>query len=809
MKQESIIRRNPLLRWLFQAQRIPLLFSVTIVSGIFYHYAPNLTWLWIILSMVLQAGLFRLYDFVKQHPLVGGVLYVITGFASLFAAGIFIQLGAESPFWAPQELNQRLGFLVWFLTPQSVLVTNYLGYTVGLFILFTMFISTTAYYFSLVRYRVLMSFVVMIFPFAIYAKENETMPVPSIIILLVCYFAVMIYCRQAHAEDREVVQKYEPDAEVRLSMPSKKSPYAKVKPEMLDGAFLNAVGVFLAAATILILVIPKPAVQADRAVLDMMLDFSSLSDYLMDAISGFTDSSDGGTYNNMTYSRALFYSKAREPLNLRSRTFTDYDYALDEWRASDYDGMPSQLSPQYEQLDGFLTVAETADPAAVVAAVQRIAADNPEFAEYWQLQTLASLPADDVERFYFPLEVTAASYNYFVHPAPLHLQQVRVTDRSGNQINTYQNQSAVLFNYQQRTYRESYSLTYLSEAYANSDAAQALMRACDSDSWGLLLGNALLYVPDDDTELLTVLLDAYFAYNAAERYSRSVNSQTPDRVRELAESLTAGLDSDYEKAMAIREYLRNSGEFVYSLEFPITDADNVETFLFQNKTGVCYQFASAMAELCRAAGLHTRYVEGYSMSEPDERLLGGSDWDYVITTDHGHAFVDVFIAGYGWMMFDATAPSTDAGGRGVSIIASLQYSGLILFGAAMIVVVLLIWIVPTVREAHFRKWYQKHRDAEGVQKAMLRLRKQWQADPAVTARVLCEEKSAFLQVDLSELLEGFEQAVYANRCSPETADRVFRVYSAAYDAWRPALKRQRKAEKEARKSAGKTTVRRF
>lgn len=799
MKQESVFQRNPLLRWLFQAQRIPLLFSVTVVSGIFYHYAPNLTWLWILLSLVLQTGLFRLFDFVKKHNLLGGILYVIAGLASLYIAGIFIRLGRATPFWAPQDLNQQLSFMIWFLTPQSVLVTSYLGYTVGLFVLFTMFISTAAYYFSLVRYRVLMSFVVMIFPFAIYAKENETMPVLSIIILLVCYFAVMIYCRQAHGEDSDVVQKYVPDADSSLSMPSKKSPHAKVKPEMLDGAFLHAVGVFLAAATILILVIPKPKVQADRAVLDMMLDFSSLSDYLMNAISGFTDSSDGGSYNNLTYSRALYYAKAREPLNLKSRTFTNYDYEADEWNASDYDGMPSQLSTQYVQMDGFLTVAETADPAAVVAAVQQIAAENPEFAEEWGLQALAALPAEDASKYYFPLEVESASYSYFVHPAPLHVREAVIKDRSGVRINSYQNQSGVMFNYQQRAYRESYALTYLSEAYSHADAAQMLMLSCDSERWSSLLLDAYSYAPWDGSGLVDVLLDAYIACSDAKSYSFSVESQTPETVRALAQSLTEGLYSDYEKANAIREYLRNSGEFVYSLDFPITDADNVETFLFQNKTGVCYQFASAMAELCRAAGLYTRYVEGYSMSEPDTRLLGGSDWDYVITTDHGHAFVDVFIAGYGWMMFDATAPSLESSSRGISVIATLQYSGLILFGAASVVVVLLVWVIPMLREAYFRKWYQKHRDAEGVQRAMLRLRRQWQADPSVTARVLCEEKSAFLQVDMSPLLEGFEQAVYANRCDPETAEQVFRVYCAAYDAWKPALKRRRKAEKAARK----------
>lgn len=92
---------------------------------------------------------------------------------------------------------------------------------------------------------------------------------------------------------------------------------------------------------------------------------------------------------------------------------------------------------------------------------------------------------------------------------------------------------------------------------------------------------------------------------------------------------------------------------------------------------------------------------------------------------------------------------------------------------------------------------------QSVQEAFARLRKQWKADPADTARVLCEKQSAFLQTDLSELLAGFEQTVYGNRCDAETADRVFRAYCAAYDAYKSAVKRQRKAERAARKAARK------
>ena len=279
-----------------------------------------------------------------------------------------------------------------------------------------------------------------------------------------------------------------------------------------------------------------------------------------------------------------------------------------------------------------------------------------------------------------------------------------------------------------------------------------------------------------------------------------MESHTPREVRQLAESLTAGLSSDYEKAMAIREHLKYSGEYQYSLDYQIVPGDNVKTFLFQNKTGVCYQFASAMAELCRAAGLPTRYVEGYAMSQPDERLIGGSEWDYVITTEHEHGFVDVYIAGYGWMMMDATAPDLMPAAQSKSnVLSTLQYSGLILFCIALAVLLVACKLLPLIRERLFRSRCRKLRNAEAVQAMFERLRKQWRADPAETARMLCEKQGAFLQTDLSDLLSGFEQTVYADRCTPEAADRAYDCYCRAYDAYRPAVKRQRKAARAARR----------
>ena len=820
LNTESLIQRNPVLRRLIQPKQIPLLFSVTIVAGIFYHYAPKLTWFWIIASLVIQGLLFKLFDFVKKRPLIGGICYIVTGIAFLALSFGLIRLGTATPPFAPDDPYKQLDFLVWFLTPQSVLTTGsydannaqvisnmmqtfsteYLGYTLALFTLFTMFVATTAYYFTLVRYRVLMSFVVMIFPFAIYAKENETMPVLSIIILLVCYFAVMIYCRQAHGEDSAVVQKYEPDAVSRLSMPDKKSPYAKVKPEFLDGAFFKATGIFIAGATILVMVLPKPEVEADRSLFDSAMEASALSDMLMDAISAFTDSSDGGTYSNMDYQRTLFYAQANEPLNLRIRTFSDYHYDNDTWNASDFDGKPLQNDMGYIQMDGYKTMADTVDPAQIATAVQQLAKQDAEFAKTYGLEGLSELPDENADAYYLPLTVRSATNGKFsAYPAPLHIRSAEIHKRYNDITEGYMNKSGVMFTYSTpMLLGETYTLEYLSERFANTDAAQTLMRSTDQQTWPHLLEDAVQRTADDE-KLNEIFLNAYTACGEAFAYEIHCDlaGETPDRVRDLAFQLTEGLDSDYEKAMAIRDYLRFSDDFVYSLDWNKSQTDNVETFLFNNKIGVCYQYASAMTEMCRAVGLPVRYVEGYSMSEEDRRLNAG-EFNYAITTEHGHAFVDVYISGYGWMMFDATSGNVISQAKTESnVLAALQYSGLILFGVILVLLILLKWLIPYLSEKLFRRKFRNHPDAETVTAAFARLRKQWRADPAKTARVLCREQSEFLQIDLQPLLECFETAVYAGHCDAKAAERAYPVYCAAHDAWKSACKRNRKAERSA------------
>ena len=123
----------------------------------------------------------------------------------------------------------------------------------------------------------------------------------------------------------------------------------------------------------------------------------------------------------------------------------------------------------------------------------------------------------------------------------------------------------------------------------------------------------------------------------------------PQRVRDLAERVTTGLDNPLDKAVAIRDYLR-SPAFTYSqdIEAPPSDMDGVDWFLFESKTGYSDYYGSAMAVMLRAVGVPARMAAGYApgeLSESGYRVIRDRD---------SHGWVQAYFPDYGWIDFEPT-----------------------------------------------------------------------------------------------------------------------------------------------------------
>lgn len=132
----------------------------------------------------------------------------------------------------------------------------------------------------------------------------------------------------------------------------------------------------------------------------------------------------------------------------------------------------------------------------------------------------------------------------------------------------------------------------------------------------------------------------------------------PDLVTELAEQVTEGATTRYERAVALQRWFRETGGFTYSLDRAAGNGiEALETFLSTDpggRVGYCEQFASAMAVMARALDIPARVAVGFLTPTS----TGGRSWVY--SAHDMHAWPELYFDGAGWVRFEPT-PAARAG----------------------------------------------------------------------------------------------------------------------------------------------------
>ncbi len=115
-----------------------------------------------------------------------------------------------------------------------------------------------------------------------------------------------------------------------------------------------------------------------------------------------------------------------------------------------------------------------------------------------------------------------------------------------------------------------------------------------------------------------------------------------------AEGLTA------DNVSAVAQYIK--GVAVYDAEHNFTDLENspdvVQTFLSGYGFGVCRHYAMSAVMLYRALGIPARYTTGFAVNTK------AGEWADLSV---GHAWVEIYVDGLGWVAIDVT-PSSSSGG---------------------------------------------------------------------------------------------------------------------------------------------------
>lgn len=124
-----------------------------------------------------------------------------------------------------------------------------------------------------------------------------------------------------------------------------------------------------------------------------------------------------------------------------------------------------------------------------------------------------------------------------------------------------------------------------------------------------------------------------------------------DRLKAKAQGITSNSRSKYEKAMAIRDFLRKNYRYEQFASKVPKGVECVDYFIFQLHAGHCEYFAAAMVILARINNLPARVATGYSPGNYNIMTQQFEVYEY-----HAHAWAQVFIEDIGWLTFDATPP---------------------------------------------------------------------------------------------------------------------------------------------------------
>ncbi len=153
----------------------------------------------------------------------------------------------------------------------------------------------------------------------------------------------------------------------------------------------------------------------------------------------------------------------------------------------------------------------------------------------------------------------------------------------------------------------------------------------------------------DPTVLKTAPTDAASYPDSVKSLYLQLPDTVTDRTRQLAQQITQGMTNNYDKAVAVRDYLLKNYPYDYYPPPQQPNTDAVDQFLFVDKRGVCEHFASAMVVMLRTLGIPARFAVGYGSG-----TLNPITGFYEVHANDAHAWVEAYFPGSGWVPFDPT-----------------------------------------------------------------------------------------------------------------------------------------------------------
>lgn len=591
---------------------IPYLLSVVSGMTLFSAFEVPVLSVWTLLQMVWCALMFALCVYTGKHKVTGTVFISMVVFGVLFYFSMVAFDGIE--------------YMQWFMSGADS-HENTVTYLFTLLLIFTTLFSMVLFYYTQVYYRTGAILLVTMIPYVVYVKLIKEVGIGYVMVAVVLnVWAFLLHKRKQRDSGKKILG---------------------FKKGILSYLLYGVCFIMLA------IVVPKSDETICYHVFEEWFLGGNVSTPIPDEYGSKNQySGNADNFNRLTNRQIYNISGAdtSEPLYLRRQVYDYYDYEQNRWYSEDiyqfYIDMIGGSDEGYEYLYGDI----------LLKLEQGAEEISPGFLDKYDLGRLKDAT---VKNEVICAEAEARNFESTYLPTPTITLKVEPVYGEEYHITWHQ----IYENLNEPFHKNTlYSIRYVDEFKEKEQWIS--LGGSDIDfihSYELLEELNDLYQKSGDAEEWqktaagAFLSEAQFAVFYELSYQENMEA-LPQRVKDLALTITEECTYDWEKAEALQDYFHSAG-FVYDLEYDAPD-DSVEYFLFESKTGTCSDFASAYVLMARAAGLKARYVEGFV---PEAEVSSSYEMQYVVRTKDSHAYPEVYIPNLGFVVYEPTVGAVTGG----------------------------------------------------------------------------------------------------------------------------------------------------
>lgn len=394
--------------------------------------------------------------------------------------------------------------------------------------------------------------------------------------------------------------------------------------------------------------------------------------------------------NDVPISQAqLFEVQASEPLYLRDIGYNEYHDGT--WSLSEDQNYDSYIPLKTQYLE-----AEYSQLSSLINEIIWINSKDPSLLpEYTWLNNYESSVV--TKRRYRVIQNPINKINYFTVNG-----MNGIIDNGIDQFYYYHSLNNVYFYSDHLMEPSEYIVTYSDRAPKLGSREYLFLHQMNGPKWENLF-DRVIDASKVCSERFTDSPKLRLTYVQRVQYKNAVYgfSQVPEELQvplnNYAKEIVGDLQSDWGRAEAIADFLKEN--YTYSIQNKKSEEDRVLSFLFDTREGICQDFATSMTLMCRSLGIPAKYVTGYLATDKDSQ-----SGNYIVREKDAHAFVEVYIAGYGWMTFDPTPPSRQT--QEEAMYQEIKMSDIINF-VGVVAIMLMLFMISSVGRNYLReKWWQ-------------------------------------------------------------------------------------------------------